>query len=172
MKLSKKQLALIGLVIVLVITNITFAVLYMTRDVTITGGVSTVGSIEVYEDDGTTLLTNIDFENFTGGVAHTNEQIFFVNNTGNQPVYAYWNISSSSIIWEVGAVGYVHKPGGLDKYTFTISNATYHAWLPNTQGVLIDVDEGAWFTFHLGYTGDVKTAETFSLTVTFYAQDT
>jgi len=68
MKLSKKQLALIALVIVLVISNIAFAVLYMTRDVTITGGVSTVGSIEVYKDDGTTLLTSIDFPNFTGGV--------------------------------------------------------------------------------------------------------
>jgi len=173
MKLSKKQSALIALVIVLVISNITFAVLYVTRNVDFTGGVSVVGSIEVYEDDGTTLLTNIDFENFTGGVALTREQIFFINNTGTQPVYVYWNISDTSITWEMHASGaaYVHSPGGQVKYVLSISNATYDLWEPETQGVRIDVDEGAWFTFHLEYTGNVNIAETFSFTVSFNAKD-
>ena len=173
MKLSKKQLALIALVAILVVTNITFAVLYMTKNVHFTGGVSVIGSIEVYDDTGTTPLTNIDFDNFTGGVALTREQIFFINNTGNQPVYVYWNISSSSITWEMHASGaaYVHSPGGQVKYVLSISNATYDLWEPETQGVRIDVDEGSWFTFHLEYTGNVNTAEIFSFTVSFNAED-
>ncbi len=81
MKLSKKHLALIALVIVLVISNIAFAVLYMTRSVDFTGGVSVVGDLEVFKDDGTTLLTSFDFTNFTGGVAKGYTLPFFINNS-------------------------------------------------------------------------------------------
>lgn len=171
MKLSKKQLALIALAIVLVISNIAFAVLYMTRDVTITGGVSVIGSIMVYQDDGTTPLANIDFDNFTGGTAEFHTYDFFINNTGNQPVYVYWNISASSISWEIFGQVYKHIEDLEYKYEFLIQNATSHFWLPDTQGVQLDVDEGATFHFILFYTGNVKTAEVFDLTATFYAQD-
>ncbi len=173
MKLSKKHLALIALVAILVVTNITFAVLYLTKNVHFTGGVSVIGSIEVFDDDGTTLLTDIDFDNFTGGVGLTRWQTFFINNTGNQPVYVYWNISSSSITWEmhVSGLSYLHNETGEIKYVLSITNATYDLWAPETQGVLIDVNERAEFTFNLEYTANVNTAEIFDFTVSFNAED-
>lgn len=171
MKLSKKQLALIALVIVLVISNVAFAVLYMTRDVTITGGVSVVGSIEVYEDDGVTVLTSFDFDNFTGGVAQMPTLDFFINNTGNQPLYVYWNISTSSIAWSKVTEVYRHSEAATHKYTFAIYNATFDFWTPDTEARILEVDQSIQETFELTYTGDPVTAGTFSLTVTFYAKD-
>lgn len=145
----------------------------MTRDVTITGGVSVVGSIEVYEDDGVTVLTSIDFPNFTGGTPTDYERIFFINNTGNQPVYVCWNISDSSIPWDLDIMswGYTHTPIDVDKYHFHITDDTYTVWSVNSAYKYIPVDQGRWFTLHLDYTGDVNIAETFSFTVSFYAED-
>lgn len=172
MKLSKKQLALIALVIVLVISNIAFAVLYLTRDVDITGGVSTIGSIEVYQEDGTTLLTSIAFPNFTGGVTHVyNSPDFFINNTGNQPVYVYWNISASSIVWFTAGTGYQYNEAATNKYNFYIRNGTDDVWFPNTEARILLVDQATIEEMVLYYTGDPVTAETFSFTVTFYARD-
>jgi len=171
MKLSKKQLALIALVIVLVISNIAFAVLYMTRDVTITGGVSVVGSIEVYEDDGVTVLTSFDFDNFTGGVAQVRMLDFFINNTGNQPLYVYWNISASSIAWSKVTEAYRHFEEATHKYSCAIYNATFDFWTPDIEARMIQVDQSIQETFELQYIGDPVTAGTFSLTMTFYARD-
>ena len=50
MQFSRKSIAIIALVIILVASNVAFAVLYMTKNLNITGGVSVVGSIELYED--------------------------------------------------------------------------------------------------------------------------
>jgi len=171
MKLSKKKLALIALVVALAIGNITLAILYVTRDVDITGGVSVIGSIEVYQDDGTTLLTNIDFDNFTGGVLQTYSTTFFINNTGNQPVYVYWNISTSSIAWFKGGAGYQYNEAATTKYTFSIHNATADYWTPDTEARILLVDQAVSEEIGFYYSGDPKTAETFSFTVTFYAED-
>lgn len=180
MKLSKKQLALIALVIVLVIGNIAFAYLYMTRDVTITGGVSTIGSIEVYDDDGVTEWTSYNFPNFTGGVAATAHKHFFINNTGNQPVYVYWNISSSSITWISNVNGYGgYSPFPSHKYNFFIATAwppdTLDYWASNNyttpEALYLDVGEGKELRIVHQYTDSPVTAESYSLVMSFYAED-
>ena len=172
MKLTKKRLALIALVVALAIGNITFAILYMTRDVNITGGISTIGSIEVYQDDGVTVLTSFDYDNFTGGVAQSlYGPDFFINNTGNQPLYVYWNISASSIAWENTSTGYHYLEAAVMKYQFHIRNGTADFWTPNTEARIIPVDQAISEEMILSYSGSNKTAEAISFTVTFYAKD-
>lgn len=176
MNLSKKQvLGIVALLILFATTSVVFAVLYMTKSVTITGGVSVVGEIEVYDEDGETVLTSFNFENFTGGTSETKFKVFFINNTGNQPVYVYWNISSSSITWEktpdLVFSYYIHTEPSLGKYHFGVYNATNSYWYPDIEGYYLDVNEGAQFRFRLHYTGLVNTAETFTLTTSFYAED-
>jgi hypothetical protein len=90
MRLSKKQLAIIALVICLASSSVTYAVLFMARHVDFSGGIiATEGTIEVYDDDGTTPLTAYDFSLFTGGIADYKYKAFFINNTGTVPVYVY-----------------------------------------------------------------------------------
>ena len=179
MKLNKRRLAIIALVVVLVTINIALAVLYMTKDVTITGGVSVVGSIEVYDDDGTTVLTSYEFVNFTGGQPATAFKNFFINNTGNQPVYVYWNISDSSIIWLANDLGYAYYEDITLKYNYNIATSwlpdPYDYWSPNNsstpEALYLDVGEGKELRIVHQYTGDPNTAESYSLVMSFYAED-
>ncbi len=186
MKLSKKQiLGIIALLITLTSTSVAFAVIYMTKSVNITGGVSVVGAIEVYEDDGTTPLTSYDFPNFTGGQGLNQFMNFFINNTGNQPVYVYWNMSSASsttsAYWTATSMGYSGwegSPPPINKYGFYIATSwpsPYVYWASNewtTPGVLyLDVGEGKELRIFHSYTGLVVTAELYSFTLNFYAED-
>lgn len=180
MKISKKQLTiLLGIIVVLAISNVAVALYYMSRSVDITGGVDTVGSIEVYDDDGVTVWTNYDFPNFTGGSASNYVKDFFINNTGNQPVYVYWNISSSSLSWSSLESGYVYYESAVLKYSFDIMiawpPATPDYWSPNDyttpESLYIPVGEGKPLRIVHQYTGNPTTAETYSLTITFYAED-
>lgn len=159
------------MVIVLVISNITFAVLYVTRNVDITGGVSVVGDIQVYEADGVTVLESFTFDNFTGRVDDEYTYPFIINNTGNQPLYVYWNITTSSLNWTKLGVGYSHLHNVTTIYSFSIYNASVDYWMPETGARILEVDEAISETFSLLYTGEYTPAETFSLTVTFYARD-
>ena len=172
--MKKKSIVIIVAIVSLLLVNITLAVLYVTRDVNITAGVSVTGNIEVYEDDGVTVLTSIDFTNFTGGVAEEQEQVFFINNTGNQPVYVYWNVSASNLPmpdWDLGPYYYSYYEDYEDfKYTFAIDNVT-DFWVPESQAREIPVGESIQEIISLWYSGNPVTAETFSLTVTFYARD-
>ena len=83
MRITKKKIALIALILTLAATNATLAVMYLQKDVSITGGVATQGSIEVYQADGTTPLTTFDFPLFTANPPHTHTVTFYVENTGN-----------------------------------------------------------------------------------------
>ena len=177
MKLSKKQLTvLIGVVFVLGLSNVGFALMYMSRDVGITGGVSTVGSIEVYESDGVTVLTSYDFSNFTGGVEETSYKEFFINNTGNRPIDVSWNVSSP-LTWQLGGQHYEYIENFNLKYILWIEanwTTTTDIWAPLNTGyppLHIPVGEGQHLRFDLYYSGIPNTAEQFSLTVTFYAED-
>ncbi len=172
--MKKKSIAVIVTIVSLILINITLAVLYVTKDVNITAGVSVTGDIEVYEDDGVTVLTSIDFTNFTGGVAEVQEHVFLINNTGNQPVYVYWNISASSlpIDWDLGSIVYYRYYEDYTdlKYTFNINNVT-DPWAPESEAREIPVGESIQEKFALWYSGNPVTAETFNITVTFYARD-
>jgi len=172
MKLSKHYRRLI---IVLVISNIAFATLFLTKLVGAGNVVSVVGAIEVYDSDGVSPLTNYDFPLFTGGAADTFLKYFFVNNTGNQPVYVYWNISTSSIAWETRTPNldaYDHYEDGTRKYGVAIrqdfSTPTDY-WHPNREAIFLSVSEGIKLRLELYYTGEPNTAETFTMTISFYA---
>jgi hypothetical protein len=175
MQFSKKNIAIVALVLILAASNIAFAVLYMTKNVSISGGVATAGAIEIYDSDGTTPLTSYDFPLFTGGTSQGFTRNFFVNNTGNTPVYVYWNISSSSITWAVHVNGYDHMENGV-KYSFIIINPdTMYGWSPNDfptpEALYLGVGEGQLRQIGLYYSGEPNTAETFTLVMSFYAQD-
>jgi hypothetical protein len=90
--LNKKLIAVIALILTLVSTNVVLAVLYMSRDVTVTGGVAASGTIAIYKDVGQTELTSLDIPEFQGTTQSSNTY-FWVGNTGNMPVAVYWDIS-------------------------------------------------------------------------------
>jgi hypothetical protein len=179
MKLNGKQLIVIGVILVLVYLNITIASLYMTKSLTITGGVSVVGAIQIYDSDGVTPLTSIAFNNFTGGNGTQFFKYYYVNNTGNQPVYVRWNISSSTITWLNMTTYYAHNESGVPKYLFynyppSGYFGTGYPWSPresnSTAAISLAVGSGVQCFFMLFYSGFPDTPETFSLTVTFYAE--
>lgn len=178
MQFSRKTIAIIALVIILAASNVAFAVLYMTKNVNITGGVSAVGAIEIYQEDGVTPLTSYDFPLFTGGTAGPQYLDFFVNNTGNQPVYVTWNISASSISWEIALDGHRHWENSVIKYWCQLYREEIPGsyWYPYTTGtpqetVFLAVGAGIKIRLWLTYTGQPATAETFSLVISFYAKD-
>jgi hypothetical protein len=175
MKLDGKQLIVIGVILVLVYLNIAIASLYMTKSVTMTGGVSAVGAIQVYDSDGVTPLTNIALDNFTPGTPSAINRDFFINNTGNQEVYVHWNMSSSTIAWNNDSLRYYHMENGVSKYRLEIWSYTLHgSWCPSasnsTNTFYLEAGERAEFRFGFTYTDYSNAAETFSLTVTFYAE--
>ena len=163
-----------ALVVVLAATNIALAVLYMSKNVNISGGVSAVGAIQVYDMDGITPLTGYDFPLFSMGTQESLSRYFFINNTGNQPVYVSWNISSSSIEWSIVNNEYCHFEDSTMKYKFLteqrLPSALYQWWAPNTS-LYLGVGEGKQVQNHLWYSGEPMTAEIFTLMLTFYAQD-
>ena len=176
MNLSKKQVfGIIALLILLTSTSVTFAVLYVTRNVYITGGVSVVGEIEVYEDDGTTLLESYDFPLFTGGVYEQQSLYFYINNTGNQPVNVYWNISDSSKSWTADEYGYISSPSGFgfDIMTSWLPDPNEY-WTPNEyttpEALYLDVDGSAYLRLRHTYIGSPNIADTYTLTMSFYAE--
>jgi hypothetical protein len=178
MQFSKRNMAIIALVIILVASNVAFAVLYMTKNVNISGGVAAVGAIEIYEEDGVTPLTDYDFPLFTAGTLDYYILDFFVNNTGNVPVYVTWNISTSSISWENVGPRYVHLESSVEKYYYTLFEPDYSEyWCPYYDGytaeiVVLAVGAGEHIQLLLTYLGSPTTPETFSLVMSFYAKDT
>jgi len=161
----------------LLISSTVFASLYFTKHVDADNGVSVDGTIEAYDSDGVSPLTNYDFPLFTGGTAETCLKDFFVNNTGNQPVAVYWNVTASSIFWEVRATPYPDVydcyEDNIWKYSFGIrqdfaTSADY--WYPDGEGVFLGVGEGTKLRFELHYTGEPNTAETFTMAISFYAR--
>ena len=181
MHFSRKHLAIIALVVILAVTNVTLAVqLYMTKSVNISGGVQTVGTIEVYDEDGTTPLTSYDFPLWNPGEGGLLTKNFFINNTGNVMVYVYWNISSSSIVWtqDYGGEGYENMEDSYIKYTFYMykNYAEAQRWRPDEawaspNAVGLDVGKGKMVTMELLYTGEPATAGTFTLVTSFYARN-
>ncbi|UCE38706.1 MAG: hypothetical protein JSW00_05620 [Thermoplasmata archaeon] len=153
-----------------------FATLFLTKNVNANSTITVLGEFEVYDSDGVTLLSSYDFPFFNGGLSETFYKYFFINNTGSSPVCVYWNISSSSIFWEVMATPcpdrYDHYEEGALKYSFGIyrvftSSVDY--WCPSIEAIFLDVEEVVKLRFELYYTGEPITAETFILTTSFYS---
>ena len=173
--MNKKILGLIICLITLLGINVGLAILYMQKNVTLTGGVTVFGDITVYGPDGISELTLFDFPIFNGGEPGGWFSTFFVNNTGTQQVTVYWNISSSTISWEKDAIIdiYNHPEDTVNKYFFYVAEnpSPIDYWIPDTEGIVIDAGEGIEFAFSLGYYGEPITAETFELVASFYAYD-
>jgi hypothetical protein len=176
MKFSKKLLTvLVGVILTLGVGNVAFALLFMSRDVNITGGVSTVGSIELYEEDGVTVFTSYSYPNFTGGLPEISTKTFLIINTGNQLVNVFWNISSSSLTWNPTIDGYVYYEDGYEKYNYQLQDVPQQQYIApqdstSPGGVLLAPGETREMLIVHTYLGYPKTAETYSLTMTFYAE--
>lgn len=165
------------LIVILVMSNIIFATLYFSKQVDAKNGITVIGEIEVYDSDGISPLTSYNFPLFVGGTNETFNKNFFINNTGNQPVSVYWNISTSSIDWEVkkSLDFYEYYENEKEcKYSFGIrqdSLLTIDYWHPNTEALFLDVNNEKNLHFELSYSGESISSETFSMTITFYAEE-
>ncbi len=171
------------MVLTLLATNIALAAVYMTKTVTITGGVQETGTIEVYQEDGTTTLNTLTIPEFQG-TTHSNYTYFFVNNTGNMPVKVNWTITNPNPTgWTIDAdsQGYIFTETTKTKYSFSINNQVNPdgnpgtgKWLPDpagtTQTVTIPVGKGAKFSFDLIHYEAVNTPGDFSFGLSFTAQ--
>lgn len=163
------------LIVILVMSNIIFATPYFTKQVEAYNGITAYGEIEVYDSNGVSPLTSYDFPLFLGGTSDNFHRYFFINNTGNQPVSVYWNISASSIDWEVSTSQnfYEYYENGVLKYSFAIpqdSTPTTNYWNPNTEELFLNVGAGINLYFELYYTGEPITSEIFTSTISFYAE--
>jgi hypothetical protein len=181
---SKRQIAIFAVIVALATANIAMAAFYMNRDVTVSGGVKSSGTIEIYKDDGQTVMTSVPIPLFEGGT-HSNTTYFWVNNTGNMPVAVYWNISfgapnSWAIDMDTGGQAYVFTETSQIKYRLSINNKINPdgsqgtgTWNPDptgTQAVNIGVGQGAKFSMDLIHYVAVNTPGTFSFVLSFYAR--
>lgn len=165
------------LAIVLVISNLVFAALYFAKQARSDNELEVEGEIEVYDSDGMTPLTGYDFPLFMGGAEDTFRKSFFINNTGTKPVEVYWNVTASSILWQLtGSLHqymYDHYEDSIWKYSLGISKDVEvlpQYWQPNQEGILLAVGEGVRLQFELCYTGRPNAAETFTVTISFHAK--
>jgi hypothetical protein len=180
--LSKKRIAIIGFIITLITTNVALAYMYMNKDVMISGGVKASGAIAIYQEDGVTELTDLNFPLFEGST-HSASRFFFLKNTGNLPVNVYWSISSSNpAFWslESGGQAYVYTEETQTKFRFSINKQILpngnpgngEIWYPDptgTQFLTIDVGQSAKLAMDLLHYTAVNTPSTFSFVLSFYA---
>ena len=166
-----------GIVILLLFSSTVSAALYLTKLVDASNNVSVYGAIEVYGSDGNSPLTSYCFPLFTGGTAETFLKGFFINNTGSQTVSVYWNVTSSSVSWQVRATPFPDMydcyEDNIRKYSFGIrqdSMASADYWSPEGETVLLGVGTGIRLQFELYYTGEPNTAETFTMVISFCAK--
>jgi hypothetical protein len=183
--LSKKRAVLLALVMVLIGTNIAVAAWNVTKQLNITGGVQTFGDIAVYNQADTQAITNFDFNLFTGGASNTQNFFFRIRNTGNVQALVTWEISASSITWTVDAIDtkdyYRNIVGSETKYTLKINkqDPLSGKWAPKTatqpegsKDIVINPGQSVLLAIELWYNGAVNVPETFSLTASFYAENT
>jgi hypothetical protein len=162
------------LLLVSVVNSLVLDVFLLAKPMSAYGGISAKGEINVYDSDGKTPLTSFDLPRFTGGIVGTFTKYFFINNTGQQPVGVSWNMTVSSIHWELRALSpnvYDHYEGSILKYSFGITQdaASIDYWYPNQETIVLKTNEGVKLRFELNYTGEPNTAETFTMTAAFYA---
>ena len=182
MNLNKKRIAILALILALVATNVSFAYMYMNKDVTISGGVKTTGAIAVYKEDGVTELATIAIPLFEGST-HSNTTMFYIKNTGNVPVDVYWLMSSSEPAqWTIegGGAAYIFTESSQTKYRLSLnkqilpdgSSGGGTLWNPDpsgTQFFTIGVGQSAKLAMDLVHYVAVNSPGTFSFVLSFYA---
>jgi len=166
----------VKLTIAMAICTVALATLYFTTPVAARNQIATFGEIQVCNENGKSELTSINFPLFTPAKPATQLEWFVVRNTGKQTVHVCWSLTASSIAWSLftrrHSNGYDHKEGGIQKYSFRILQDTRkpNAYIPPEQKtILLKSGENKRLCFELSYSGKPSTAETFTLTVSFYA---
>ena len=183
MKFSKKQLLVISTAIILLATSsITFAYIFYSHEVNLSGGVSTEGAVVTYEEDGVTLLNEFEFEDFhPTPFAQAQSHNFVVKNVGNSLCDVTWEIAESSVIWtplyyEVGDNWYYGDSS--DPNTVNLGfwvetpDETPITWNPAGYGsITLDVGESALYRFVLTYRGLDNSATDFTIHIHFATTD-
>ena len=126
-QLSKTTLIL--LLIIALLCAVVFAVLYTTRIVDFQASIKTYGDIELFEDSACTIpLTSFDFGEYEPN-ATSNElraKPFYIKNIGNIAVTVSWQLTASTIPFEVVLSGagteylYKYDEGLNEKWAFGI----------------------------------------------------
>lgn len=173
----KLRSLLYRLAIVLVISNLVFAVVHFSKHDSAYGELEVEGEIEVYDSDGVTPITGYDFPLFLGGAEETFHKSFFINNTGTKLVEVYWNLTASSILWQLtGSLHpnmYDHYENSIWKYSLGIVKDVQmppQYWDPNREAIPLAVGEGVKLQLELYYTGRPIRAETFTVTLSLDAE--
>lgn len=182
MEFSRKQLLVISTVIILLATSsITFAYIFVSHKVYLSGGVSTEGAVVTYKEDGS-LLEAFDFEDFHP-TPFVQSQVynFVIENVGNSLCYVTWEIGDSSVSWtplyyEAGDNWYYGDSS--DPLTVNLGfwvetpSAPITAWDPAGYGyITLDVGESALYRFVLHYRGLDNAATDFTIDIHFATTD-
>ncbi len=174
----KKLLCIAALVLTLTTINVAIAILYITRTVTVTGGVAASGTITIYKEDQTTEMTALNIPKFKGDI-HSSTTVFWIKNTGNAPAKVHWEISSGTPTWEIdtdtGSHSYISKEGTETKYRANINKSpSQEAWDPDPTGttstVTINTGESAKFSIDIAHYTAVNTVGDFNFVLSFTSE--
>jgi hypothetical protein len=161
-----------------ILTAIT-ATLFLTQQANACSNLKTSGDIKVYDENGKTELTTIQFQLFTPGKQDTQQKTFTIQNTAKTPTHVSWSITKTSITWQPttkpNQPGYTHTQNGTQKYTLNLlQNKPQHPkYLNPTENTLqLNKAETTKLTLTLTYTGKPTTPETFTLTITLTTTNT
>lgn len=91
--------------------SLAYATLIITKDYRNHGNISTTSGLELYETDGTTLVTEIYWGNLTRDSHNTRN--YWLNNTGNIKTFVIWGIT-----WI--------KPIPPDGFTFNMTHGNFY----------------------------------------------
>jgi len=174
----KREFQILTVVAILAILGAytTYALLYLQTNVDFSSGVSTIGSIGIYEDAGcTTSLVSYDFSLFSSAPTEVFKDAY-IRNECNTPCTVYWNMSASSLTWTLSGLGegYKHEKATVVVYRHQIIEDDTTKWYPDEtdpEGILLQPDEVVHVSIKL-QCDDISTSETFTWTDTFYAKDT
>ena len=154
----------------------------MTKNVTVTGGVATSGTIETYEEDQTTTMTAIAMPDFPATSDQSINHFFWIKNTGNVQVKVYWYISSGNPSWslDTGTQTYISQENSQTKFRLAISNQQNPDgsqgtgyWNPDPSGnqvVTLDTGQSAKFALTMTHFAAVNTPGQFNFVLSFDAK--
>lgn len=86
---------LAAILAILTMVTGTYAAVWVTRTISMSGGLVVSGSIQIYSDVGMTqIMTSFDYPLFSGAAPQTESIAVYIKNTGSVEVYVYWSADS------------------------------------------------------------------------------
>ncbi len=177
MHLNNKQWAIVAILLSLVGANIAIAAWVVTRTLDITGGVAVQGNIQLYDEIGSQIITGFNFDEFT--VSGTQNLLFQIRNTGNTPAVVTWDLTDTSIVWNLNTNYFTHDHDTQNQFTLRMNKRSplEGIWAPAPSSlpaadkqITLQPGEAAPVAVQLDYSGTPNTPETFSLKMSFTAQ--